>query len=303
MFQYFYGPDSFGARETIYVLAKKAGARIKWIDPEEMGRRPLDEWLSERTSLFGAELPVFRGALQANEAARAEIIAAAGEKSERPWAAWDLGEIDKRTEWARTMKPYAHYFPVWEEGKLTQWLVREAKKQGGEIDVKAARLMVLLLGLDRWRLSTELGRLLLMTEGVLKEETVRRDVAAPVQGEIFAALDSLTRGDDGGAVRSVEGLLFNGHNEFYVLSMLGYQYRVLQQVKEAADRGWGEQEIALKTKLHPYVVQKNLTAARRFSSQKLEEAMTRIMATDLAIKRGKMDARTGLMMLLMSLNR
>ncbi|MEX2055227.1 MAG: hypothetical protein WD972_03515 [Candidatus Andersenbacteria bacterium] len=72
-------------------------------------------------------------------------------------------------------------------------------------------------------------------------------------------------------------------------------------MRQGIDQGLSEAAIAKKQQLHPYVVQKNMPLARQFSFRELLDTLTKIMATDFAIKQGKVDPRTGLTMLTLSL--
>jgi len=86
-------------------------------------------------------------------------------------------------------------------------------------------------------------------------------------------------------------------SEFYIMSMLAYQFRVLLIIRAGLDAGLNQQVIAREGKLHPFVVQKNSQVAGQASLDFWRDALTKIMATDVAIKQGRIDARTGLLML------
>ena len=83
--------------------------------------------------------------------------------------------------------------------------------------------------------------------------------------------------------------------------MLAYQFRTLLAVKDGILAKQREFEIVRAAKLHPYVVQKSMPVARRWERNALLAALTRILATDFAIKQGKVEARTGLLLLVLGL--
>jgi DNA polymerase III delta subunit len=99
----------------------------------------------------------------------------------------------------------------------------------------------------------------------------------------------------------VEALMARGESEFYVLSMLAYQFRALHAIRRGQEQGWGEEKIARAGGLKPYAVRKNFSHARQAPAAYWREMLARILATDFAIRRGRVDARTALLMLVLTL--
>ncbi|MBI1833221.1 MAG: hypothetical protein HYR90_00120 [Candidatus Andersenbacteria bacterium] len=283
---YFYGPDTFGAREEIGRIGQKNSLAIHWLDRQQFEEKSLTEWLDNATSgLFGGELPVVRDSCEMPKAFQEQIIAAVKSKRTAHWIVWDRQKPDKRTEYFKFLKKYAQEFPALSEMELSAWLGKI-----GKIDKAGARELVMRVGTDRFSLQNELARLNLTHEPTtfanVQAEVPRRDMPE----EIFGALDALSSGNTAQALTLIEKQLAAGESELYVLSMLAYQFKTLLAIKTNQTKG-----------LHPFVVEKNQPAVRRFSVGGLQEALTKIMATDFAIKQGKIDARTGLMMLIMGL--
>ena len=136
------------------------------------------------------------------------------------------------------------------------WLMAQAEQYGGSIDEAAAQMMVERLGVDSWRLITELEKILVTHEHITVDCVATAVPKAPA-AEMFAMLEALTRGDLGRAVASVEILLGGGAGEFYILSMLAYQFRTLLAIRRGIDQGQGQADIAGACGLKPYSVQKN----------------------------------------------
>jgi DNA polymerase III subunit delta len=146
------------------------------------------------------------------------------------------------------------------------------------------------VGFDKFRLVSELEKLLVVDDTVTAEHIERHIPAADAQAQVFALVDAIAAGKPSRSVQMMEALLQSGESEFYILSMVAWQFRVLHMIQTGQSQ-----------KLNPYVVQKNQATARRFSSSDTLNILTKIAATDFAIKQGKVDARTGLVMLVTGL--
>jgi len=296
---YLLGDDTYGAREYISEQAQKLEAELRWLDEEELKEKPFSDWLGQSQGLFGRHLPVVRDPSQMPAKLQADIIKAIKD-IEHDCIFWDRAKPDKRTTLYKTLKPSAQEFNYLDTPALIDWLNGVAKESAGTIQRPAAQILIDRLGPDRWRLQSELKRLLLINLEVTSE-IVEREIALSLPAEIFSTLDALVKGDQQSTVRNIEILLEQGNSEFYLLSMLAYQFRTLLIVKAGLDENKSSQQIARQGKVHPFVVQKSISVANRFTKNQLLNILTKISATDFAIKQGKVDARTGLLMLVIGL--
>lgn len=302
---YFYGPDTYAAREAIEAVAQQEAARIRWVDQEQLEGKSIGDIVGQSHGLFGKDVAVVRDPSDMPQLFQEDITAyVAREGTTVSWVLWDRGMPDKRSKLWRAVKARAQEFPHASPKQIVNWLVARAQHLGGEVELKAAEALVARIGFDRWRLENELQRLLLMAQGEgqgVGLALVEQEVAVSENAEIFATLDALVRGEQASALKSIETLLAAGHSEFYILSMLGYQFRTLVMIRAGLDEGKTPSSLARESKLHPYVVEKNVPVAQRLSLAVWRGGLTRILATDFAIKQGKVDPRTGLLMLIMTL--
>jgi DNA polymerase-3 subunit delta len=303
MLHYFYGGDTYGAREAIDGLAQEQKAKIHWLDSDDFSERTPAEWLGQGSGgLFGNELFVVRGVGELSVGLQRELLDVLEKENAAQCVLWERGEPDKRGTTYRRLKASARAFMPMKPLEVEGWLVKEAQKREGKIDIDAAKELVNRVGVDRWRLIGELERLLLMAEHVNRQVVVE-NVFAKVNAQIFFMLDALVAGNKRQVMQDVQVLLAEGNSEFYLLSMLAYQFRTLLIIRLGIDKGYGQDKIAQESKLNHYSIQKSYAQANRFSQEYLRSALARILATDFAIKRGKVEARTGLMMLTLGLAR
>lgn len=291
MVQYFYGEDSYAAREEIKGLAEKQKAQIEWLASDTLTPQEVTVRLAQGgDSLFGKKMLVVREASRLPAAVQERLVAPAFAGQATNLVAWDEGQPDRRSLVYRTWKDQAREFSAPAEIELIAWLQQEAKRREVTLDDAAGRAMVERLGSDRWRLLSELERLSLVhTEITL--DTVKQEVDAQAEGgEVFELLAALVRGERQETIKQLKGLLESGESEFYVLSMLAYQFRMLYLVARGKTRG-----------LSPGVVRRSTAVARQRPAASWLEDLTRVVATDFAIKQGKVEARTGVSMLVLGL--
>lgn len=304
MIRYLYGEDTYRAREVLAGQAKQNSALLRWIDRQDLVERGAAEVVGRgANSLFGKETLVFRDVGDWPKGLQSELLAALEKAGEAlDGVLWDRGKVDRRSIIYKKFKKIGQQFSLPTAGEVQRWLVQEARRRGGTIQAAAAGLMISRLGVDRWRLSGELDKLLLVNNQI-DQAVVRRVIPESSTAEIFSMLDALARGDRQRAVQSVVILLEGGDSEFYILSMLAYQFRTLLNIRRGIDRGMGQALIASEGGLKPYSVSKNYNHAMRFAASYLHQSLTRILATDFAIRQGRVETRTGLLMLVLSLAR
>lgn len=298
MITYFYGEDTYGASQAVAELARKHTATVRSLDREDLEKQPLGIWLEQSSGgLFGKDLIVIRDPSTFPKALQEVTIETLKKMPSSLCVLWDREEVDRRGKLFKFLAPYATEYKRVEGAALETWVVEEAKKKNATIEIAATRLLIERIGYDRWQLSSELEKLSLRS-GTITIEQVR--VAIPeenAEAQIFHMLDAMTRSDARSTMQQLDALLAAGHSEFYILSMLAYQFKTLLAIRRGVDQGLPAPAIAKQERIHPYVVGKHVQLVRAFSAVELLNNLTKVMATDFAIKQGKVDARTALLML------
>ena len=298
---YFYGPDTYAAREEIGAMAVREKAQIRWLDKDDLIEEGPAKWIGQGGgSLFGREVIVVRDASKLLAAGQFELLQAMKHASAGTYVIWERGPAKKDGPLFKELGASARLWSVLGKDQLSGWLKQKAQKLGVEMELGAARILVERVGHDRWRLLGELEKLALTKTKISSADVM--DVWPEIeQAEIFAILDALARGEKARAIKGIQVLLEEGNGEFYILAMLAYQLRTLFIVRSGLDRGLKQFEIVREFKIKSYSVQKNWEAAKRRPAQMWRDALTRVLATDFAIKQGRVDARTGVLMLVAGL--
>jgi DNA polymerase-3 subunit delta len=83
-------------------------------------------------------------------------------------------------------------------------------------------------------------------------------------------------------------LLAAGESPLGIVALTAYQTRTLMQVKALAERGLRPQQIASTAGMSPFVVEKSMALARRFTIAQLEAAHRSLLEIDTGLKRSRM---------------
>lgn len=295
MLYYFAGEDRYQVRLAIEDIAQREKAKIKWLDLQEAKEVPPREWVAGAVSLFEKNIIVIRGVEVFSAALQKSVVDAALTLAQSPATVilWE-GKSTKQNILKKKLKAYTQEFVCPAESVLVSWLEKEAAKRGSVFEKNAARVLVERVGDDRWLLLSELEKLSLQHE-VITAQQIKEILPEQLETTVFIMLDSLVRGDQAAVAQAVEQLIESGAGELYILSMLAYQFRTLLSIRQALQKGEQPQD------LKPYVIQKNTPIAQRFSASQFLDILTRVLATDFAIKQGTVEARTALWLLITGL--
>ena len=110
------------------------------------------------------------------------------------------------------------------------------------------------------------------------------------EASIFAAVDAMIDGRPGVALRLLHQLKEDGREAPYIISMVERQLRLLALARDAIDRGVPQSELRGRLgTTSDFVVRKTAEQARRHSMPEIIWRYNRLLETDLAIKRGKLE--------------
>lgn len=200
-------------------------------------------------------------------------------------------------------RAFVKLFPLPKDRDLAGWIRQRVRGKGGSISAEAAELLATLVGRDLRLLDQELDKLLLYTDQEsIQTGDVRTLVSQAREANIFDLMDSIGHRQAQSALQLLHRLLDAGEAPLYLLAMLARQVRILIQVSELRKQGLSAAEVAVQLTLHPYVAEKGLEQARNFDMAELEAAHRRLVATDLALKTGRMEEGLALDLLVVDLS-
>jgi DNA polymerase III subunit delta len=197
-------------------------------------------------------------------------------------------EFDKRRKIAKLFSDHATAVEFCElrDDELMKWARDKIKDAGAEADERSLRLLILLVGPDVRRLTTEIEKLATaaLPANIISSELVGLLVANAREVSNFDLTDSLFAGRKREALRILNKILDDGSEPLALLGLISYSVRRLLIAKEAMERGAERGEVARILKLRYSDQGSFLATAQRTDLKKLSLAIRRLAETDLAIK-------------------
>jgi DNA polymerase-3 subunit delta len=187
-------------------------------------------------------------------------------------------------------------FKMPSERDLPGWVNAQAKKIGLKIDAPAARLLAGLIGQDTWMLTSELDKLCAFANGdTVREADVRELVSRASDQKAYFLSDAVVDGQSAKAARLLEELIDDGAVLQVLLATVANRYRRIAIAKEMMERSAPGAEIARRVGVKPnFALDRLLEQASRNSWRTIRWAYGRIIQSELDVKRGLMDARVSL---------
>lgn len=174
-------------------------------------------------------------------------------------------------------------------GELRTWVIDRAKENGGILVPAVADALIRAVGEDSWRLETEIQKLVAYAGGVpIDEEMISTVVSREYSENMFGFIDALSGGNSRFALERLHQERAAGAEEFPLFGMLARQIRLILQARAMleASPSLGKEDVATAFGLHPFVAQKVLAEARKFSFERASRLHALTSELDIAMKRG-----------------
>ncbi|MFA5107792.1 MAG: DNA polymerase III subunit delta [Patescibacteria group bacterium] len=176
--------------------------------------------------------------------------------------------------------------------KLSGWIKAECAQRRVTIEPKASALLIVLVGDDLWRMSSEIDKLANYTQGAaITEADVVAVVRAQFDMDIFKLTDALATKDRVTALKLLDDQISGGTPVMYLVTMVIRQFRILIQVKDYLERNEDPRQLAQTLGLHPFVAQKAVAQAKRFTLDQLKKIYQELVRLDERMKSSGFDQR------------
>lgn len=183
-------------------------------------------------------------------------------------------------------------------GELNKWVKEEAKDRGLQISEGAVRHLVSAGGSDLWALKNDLDKLEAFAAGEPIDDSM---AAALVTGstdtKFWDLTDAVVAGNERKAISALRRMLLDDQPPPLLAAMLVRQYRQLVLVKDARERGVGEEETARISGVPAFKVREVSGLASRYPWPLLRAAYAKLLDADLSVKRGLQDDESSLQLL------
>ncbi len=178
----------------------------------------------------------------------------------------------------------------------TEKFIQDKLEGLNEVESGAMKKLALLYGKNLWVLDRELEKLINFKSGEkITEDDLKEMSDGEVGVKIFDLVDAIGNQNKKRAYELLDSLFKKGEDGFYILSMMIFQIRNLSLVLDCQNKGiFNQQEIAQKTGLHPFVVQKALAQLSRFNVDRLKKIYKRALFLDINSKSGRININEAL---------
>jgi DNA polymerase III delta subunit len=185
--------------------------------------------------------------------------------------------------------------------QVPAWIVARAKLGGVRLEPLAVRELAAAVGSDTDRIEQELAKLATFAHGeAVTQADVRALVPGAIESDVFELTRAVVRRDARTAVAQLERLLEDGQAPQQILALLVWQFRVLLFASRM--KGMPDAERAARAiRSSANAIARWQADARRLSHADITRAYEALYATDLAIKQGRTEPETALMLCVLDL--
>ena len=212
-------------------------------------------------------------------------------------------EIDKRSRFYKEVKKIGRVveFGTQKEDILIKWILGILKKEGKNITRDTLQTFLTKTGSDMQMIKNELDKLSAYTEGrdVITIEDVEEVCVTQTTNRIFDMVNAIAEGNQKKALELYEDLLSLKEPPMRILFLIARQFNQLYQVKLLAKEGLPSSEIAKQAGIVPFAMKKYQAQAKNFSTEELRSAVEECVASEEAVKTGKINDRLSVELLIM----
>jgi len=206
------------------------------------------------------------------------------------------GMPDGRTQLFKFLKtiPQSKYYANYTELQLRELISGEFSRSGLSISSEAVYKLQFYLGADFWRLSNEIGKLILYAKSQNLSKVNTDLIELMVEPEnnlsVFDLTDAIGARNAQKAFISLHSLIKKGEDDFYIFNLIVGHFRKLIILDDLAKSG----EPLERSGLHPFVVKKMRSSLSNFKGKELIKLYLLLQTTDVKIKTGQIEPRIGL---------
>ena len=188
--------------------------------------------------------------------------------------------------------------------EMAGWILNETKKQGGQIEPRAAEMLKDMVGVDTRQAGMEIAKLLAYVNWSrpVNSQDVEAVCVVTSQQSVFDFVDALANGNGKSAQHLLHRLL-ETEDEFSLWGMVVRQFRLLIQAREILDGRGNQNDVARALGVHPFVAEKTTQQAGRFSIESLENIYHRLLNIDEGVKTSQVTLDLALDTLVVELTR
>lgn len=307
MIKAYTGDDSYDsylkARVELKKLSKELQSQAKIIDADEI--LDVNTFLQqlEGMDMFNPSSIVFAKRLFNNKKLTDYLTENFDKLYDYNLIIWQDSKLDGKLKISKKLKDKASLFisELPKEGEFLHWMKGEFQKANIEISQNLLTYIADHIGINKWILKNELQKLKLYlkvnNKNKVSEEDLKTILGFDVKGDIWTFLDAVGSRNKKRAVEEFEKLTFYEDNIQLLIAMLDREFRIMSQILYAKENSINPSTLGLNS----YVLRKTSEKSRNFSFNEIKRLTKKLFDLDLAIKKGDIDEKIGLTLLLSTL--
>jgi len=304
MIFFLYGEDSYRSKKKLqeiiegYRNVHKSGMSLIYFDAKEKGFADFLNSFRSASIFDDKKMTILKNSfldIKFQESFLENIDKL--EKAEDIIVIYEAAKVDQRTKLFKALQKRAkcQEFDFLSGAALKKWAVQEFEKRGGKILPQALDYFLNYIGGDLWQVENEIKKLCDFKNGKeITKDDIELQVRSKTENDIFKTIEALSAKDKKQALILLKKHLDSGDNVLYILSMVAYQFKNLLILRDLIDKKVSYGLVAKRSGLHPFVVQKTIGMANRFSMEQLRQLYQKIFETDFDIKTGRVDPEIAL---------
>jgi DNA polymerase-3 subunit delta len=202
------------------------------------------------------------------------------------------GKIDGRKKHWKTLRQHAHevtFDPLRDE-QMPDWLLRQAKRRGFDLDPDAAQYLSAALGPDMALADLALEKVSLHIAP--RKHATRADAEALVahtrEHSVFELTRAVSQRDLRAALLALHQLLDQGEAPVKVSFMITRELRIILRMKAALQDGVPHPDLPATLGVAPFLVKDYTRAADRFTMRELVQGVHMAFDIDWRLKRSRL---------------
>ena len=201
--------------------------------------------------------------------------------------------VDKRSKLykAATAKGRAIEFGAQDEAVLKRWILGFLKKENKNITERDLNLFLDKTGSDMENIRGELEKLLCycLNRDVITAQDIEEVCTKQVSSQIFDMINAVAERNQKKAMELYYDLLTLKEPPMRIMILIARQFNLLLQVKELRNKGLDANTIGARVGLAGFIAKKYVTQASKFKEDDLRRALADCVASEEAIKTGRMN--------------
>jgi DNA polymerase-3 subunit delta len=181
------------------------------------------------------------------------------------------------------------------------WIQQRVEMYGKSVDLKTAYFIAEFTG-DLHQTDNELKKIstFLGEKRKIRQKDLTDIFYKSLEGNIFEMMDSIGMKNPIGAVDIINRLMEHGEKGIVILYMISKHMMDLITVKTM--QGSTFQEIKEKSGLHPFVLGKAIKQSKNFTFDELKKSLKLCQELDMDVKKGKIQEKIGLELLVTNIS-